>query len=243
MEARPILLNGDMVRAILEGRKTHTRRAVKHQPRLSDIMPNFVFPADKFDSEALYPAGYIYPNAMEEILALSPYGAVGDLLYVRETFGGPLIEEGTSPDDCYLPEFCEYRADGGPSPEWNDSDGEERSGWTPSIHMPRWASRITLEITSVRVERLQDISEADARAEGITDGGCLNCGESEPCGCDNPSPDARDAYIYLWNSIYGNWHENKWVWVIEFKPHMINVDQYLQGDEHPSAIEQGSDNG
>jgi hypothetical protein len=75
--------------------------------------------------------------------------------------------------------------------------------WVPSIHMPRWASRILLEITDVRVERLSDISEKDARAEGIIDGGCLNCGESEPCGCANPEPDATDAFAYLWQSIYG----------------------------------------
>jgi hypothetical protein len=91
--------------------------------------------------------------------------------------------------------------------------------WVPSIHMPRWASRILLEITDVRVERLSDISEKDARAEGIIDGGCLNCGESEPCGCANPEPDATDAFAYLWQSIYGqeNWNANPWVWVIEFK--------------------------
>ncbi|MGU7800820.1 hypothetical protein ACV2ZF_26720, partial [Escherichia coli] len=91
--------------------------------------------------------------------------------------------------------------------------------WTPSIHMPRWASRILLEITSVRVERLNAISEEDARAEGIIDGGCLNCGEPEPCGCANPVPDATDAFAYLWQSIYGqeNWNANPWVWVIEFK--------------------------
>ena len=217
-KARPMIFNGEMVRAILEGRKTHTRRPVKHQPRLSDIMPNFVFPANKFDSEALYPAGYIYPNAMEEILALCPHGAVGDLLYVRETFGGPLIEEGTSPDDCYLPEFCEYRADGGPSPEWNDSDGEERSGWTPSIHMPRWASRITLEITSVRVERLQDISEEDAMAEGAKPILVAPDGGSVP---------HVEGFSGLWNSIYKNWDANPWVWVIEFKPHMMNIDSFL----------------
>ncbi|HCI6686938.1 TPA: hypothetical protein NPP45_005248, partial [Klebsiella pneumoniae] len=93
----------------------------------------------------------------------------------------------------------------------------EEIRWTPSIHMPRWASRILLEITDVRVERLNAISEEDARAEGIIDGGCLNCGETEPCGCANPEPDATDAFAYLWQSIYGqeNWNANPWVWVIE----------------------------
>lgn len=92
--------------------------------------------------------------------------------------------------------------------------------------MPRWASRILLEITDVRVERLNDISEEDARAEGIIDGGCLNCGEPEPCGCANPEPDATDAFAYLWQSIYGqeNWNANPWVWVIEFNR--------IEGDGH-----------
>ena len=87
------------------------------------------------------------------------------------------------------------------------------------MFMPRWASRILLEIIDIRVERLQDISEADARAEGITDGGCLSCGEHEPCGCTNPTPDARDSYIRLWESINGadSWAANPWVWVVEFR--------------------------
>lgn len=85
--------------------------------------------------------------------------------------------------------------------------------------MPRAASRINLLITGVRVERLNDISEADARAEGIEDGGCLTCGECEPCGCDRPMPDATDAFARLWQSIYGaeSWQASPWVWVIEFK--------------------------
>lgn len=71
----------------------------------------------------------------------------------------------------------------------------------------------------MRVERLTAISEEDARAEGIIDGGCLNCGEPEPCGCANPEPDATDAFAYLWQSIYGqeSWNANPWVWVIEFE--------------------------
>ena len=117
------------------------------------------------------------------------------------------------------PEFCVYKADGVPAPEFYDADDELHCCWRPSIHMPRWASRILLEITDVRVERLNAISEEDARAEGIIDGGCLNCGEPEPCGCANPEPDATDAFAYLWQSIYGqdNWNANPWVWVIEFK--------------------------
>lgn len=80
--------------------------------------------------------------------------------------------------------------------------------------------RLELEITGIRIERVQDISEADARSEGITDGGCLSCGNPEPCGCCNPKPDARDSYIWLWHKINGKkhpWSSNPWVWVVEFK--------------------------
>ncbi|HBY0000972.1 TPA: hypothetical protein MIM87_28360, partial [Klebsiella variicola] len=103
---------------------------------------------------------------------------------------------------------------------WDSAPNDaEALKWRPSIHMPRWASRILLEITDVRVERLNAISEEDARAEGIIEGGCLNCGEPEPCGCGNPEPDATDAFAYLWQSIYGqeSWNANPWVWVIEFE--------------------------
>ena len=89
----------------------------------------------------------------------------------------------------------------------------EFSLWRSPIFMPRWAARITLEITEARVERLQDISEADSRAEGITDGGCTNCGEPEPCGCTAPAPSARDAYCHLWGQISGpdSWGSNPFV--------------------------------
>jgi hypothetical protein len=89
----------------------------------------------------------------------------------------------------------------------------------PAIFMPRAASRILLDVTRVRVERLQEISEADARDEGIKDGGCVNCGDPEPCGCLNPSPDPRDAYLGLWEDIngVGAWAGNPWVWVVEFR--------------------------
>ena len=167
-----------------------------------------------------------------------PFGAVGDRIWVRETWGvvsHELDEDGRiqpwTPDrpatvihempfgNGYYSGHAIYAADGDFT--WGDDDGYEdgRSCWKPSIHMPRAASRILLEITNVRVERLNAISEEDARAEGIIDGGCLNCGEPEPCGCANPEPDATDAFAYLWQSIYGqdNWNANPWVWVIEFK--------------------------
>jgi len=207
---RPILFSAPMVRAILDGNKTQTRRIVK-------------------------PFGLcvLDLNTGEEVKGLTPvrcpYGAPGDRLWVRETWWhyksselemAAYAEGGTR---CLLP-------DGKTHDEpvktingkiWIPSD---YSIWkkTPSIHMPRECSRITLEITGVRVERLNDISESDARAEGITDGGCLSCGNPEPCGCQNAKPDARDAFIHLWHSIHAwdgpnGWISNPWVWVMEFK--------------------------
>ena len=174
---RPILLTAAMVRAILDGQKTQTRRIAKEFCGL---------------------------QGMDKLLAQFPnqegcrYGKPGDRLWVRETWG--LTVEDT---------VC-YRA---------DEPSSIVTRWRPSIFMPRWGSRILLEITAVRVERLQSISEADARAEGIADGGCLNCGESEPCGCGDPQPDARDAFAWLWQSIHGSesWHVNPPVWVVEFR--------------------------
>ena len=177
---------------------------------------------------------------MRSKLFSSPFGAVGERIWVREIWATLGNEDG-----CYVDwedNLCKgdersaariYRASCEQRPGdyglwsipddayWKPHTKEHKfeGAWRPSIHMPRWASRILLEITDVRVERLNAISEEDARAEGIIDGGCLNCGEPEPCGCANPEPDATDAFAYLWQSIYGqdNWNANPWVWVIEFK--------------------------
>jgi len=214
MSEKPILFNGEMVRAILDERKTETRRVVK---------------LEGFEQADLYETR---DGDLVDPLTLCPYGKPGDRLWVRETW--QLI----SPDENWRPaEECKviYRAtDNHPGYSLHDYaevEGlavgyEERMSdpvypWRPSIFMPRWASRITLEVTGVRVERVQEITEEDARAEGITDGGCLNCGEHEPCGCADPRPDARDAFIYLWNSINAKrgfpWSSDPFVWVVEFK--------------------------
>ncbi|RYM55611.1 hypothetical protein [Serratia proteamaculans] len=217
MKECPVIFNGEMVRAILDGRKTQTRRIMKVQPE----SPGFGL---RFITESLNSrdAGKYFWSQSDACGINKPrskpfacqFGQVGDRLWVRETFaafdadwkhpGKPHdLKDGPWPNVVY------------PASVAKIPDGTCR----PSIHMPRWASRILLEITAVRVERLNDISEEDARAEGISDGGCLNCGEPEPCGCANPQPDATDAFAYLWQSIYGveNWLTNPWVWVIEFK--------------------------
>ena len=227
MTERGMIFNAEMVRAILAGRKTQTRRIMKVQPESNQLGLLLITDSTRHSDIGKYhwAESNATGNHVRSKLFACPFGAVGDQIWVRETFQGPLFNYEQM--DEYLedssklekPEFCQYAADGGHRPEYQDADDNLRHGWRPSIHMPRWASRILLEITDVRVERLNAISEEDARAEGIIDGGCLNCGEPEPCGCANPEPDATDAFAYLWQSFYGqeNWNANPWVWVIEFK--------------------------
>lgn len=186
IKEHPILFSAPMVRAILAGAKTQTRRVV-HRRHLAQI--NLT-------------RGPIRANWSKPM----PYGQPGDRLWVRETWSRE-FEGGV----------C-YRADDAPGEvaEFVDAQGNPIKGsrWKPSIHMPRWASRITLEITGVRVERLQDISEADAQAEGCA----LEC--MTPTGDDSGSAIwGPGGYIALWESLNGpgSWEANPWVWVIEFK--------------------------
>ncbi|ENZ7982327.1 hypothetical protein ACXJ76_001783 [Klebsiella pneumoniae] len=220
MKERGMIFNGEMVRAILDGRKTQTRRPVKfpvHDKNLGcELSGNEL-------SGELSAGNYLN----------SAFGKPGDRIWVREAYRFPASLDDVSPTGVgEMAVATGYRKPWAPT--FYEFTGTFSDGWKgfetppkvsdagklrPSIHMPRWASRILLEITDVRVERLNAISEEDARAEGIIDGGCLNCGETEPCGCANPEPDATDAFAYLWQSIYGqeNWNANPWVWVIEFK--------------------------
>ncbi|MBH2762319.1 morphogenetic protein [Serratia marcescens] len=213
MKERPVIFNGEMVRAILDGRKTKTRRPINPQPTLSE-RTGFNWKG------AAYGIGSTYRDTVRNFancFKTCPFGRVGDRLWVREAYQGPLFNfdqmetylEDTSKFE--RPEFCEYRADGGRTPEYYDADDNLRYGWKPSIHMPRWASRITLEITTVRVERLNDISEEDARAEGC----CYGRGGGVPDFAVTPA----DHFPTLWASIYGeeSWRANPWVWVIEFR--------------------------
>lgn len=189
---RPILFSGEMVRAILDGRKTQTRRIVKPQPpsHVREIRVGMFEPV-VIRKGMEEPGTPVFGFADEERGWKCKYGKPGDRLWVRETWFCITGEPG--------PISCNYKAD----------FGEHRFAgfWKPSIHMPRWASRITLEITGVRVERLNDISEEDAIAEGCQCSGV-------PSSLTN-----RGAYAKLWESINGkgSWSLNPWVWVVEFK--------------------------
>ncbi|WP_323115271.1 hypothetical protein [Klebsiella variicola] len=225
MKERGMIFNSEMVRAILSNRKTQTRRVMKVQPESNQLGLLLITDSTKHSDIGKYhwAESNATGNHVRSKLFSCPFGAVGDRIWVRETWSSDFA-------NYYPNDRVWYAADnnrrldievvdgvrGIYSPE---SDVHVPFRWQPSIHMPRWASRILLEITDVRVERLNAISEEDARAEGIIDGDCLNCGEPEPCGCANPEPDATDAFAYLWQSIYGqeNWNANPWVWVIEFK--------------------------
>lgn len=191
MKERPIIFSGPMVRAILEGRKTQTRRVMKTPP-------------DTFEDAA-------------SVLSACPFGKAGDRLWVRETWSVYTDGHARGKGD----EVILYRADD--SAYWNMHPLEHMEAefnplrdacdfspkWRPSIHMPRWASRITLEIASVRVELLQAISEADAKAEGTTPDRYT----------DHPRGIYYTAFAELWKSINGpdSWSLNPWVWVIEFE--------------------------
>ncbi|AYC20098.1 hypothetical protein DZA65_03223 [Dickeya dianthicola] len=215
MKETGLIFNSDMVRAIIDGRKTQTRRIVKGCEGAAAFSPEW----DIKNNEFFAVLGEKDHTGMNPVLgAIScPFGAVGDRIWVRETWQAiydHTDEHGYVEERCYAKGIPKQKHYWKPvfAEAWGNEDHESRGfPWRPSIHMPRWASRITLEITGVRVERLNDISEDDARAEGIADGGCLTCGE--------PHPDATDAFAHLWQSIYGeeNWFANPWVWVVEFR--------------------------
>lgn len=199
MKERPILFSGPMVRAILEGRKTQTRRVIKPQPSYQgyDGPPKL----NSF-GEFSYPAQRGFK---------CPYGQPGDRLWVRETWNAwrQCNLEYNEWDTCgFAPSEIKERY-GAVKLEYA-ATSESVGPWRPSIHMPRWASRITLEIMSVRVERLQDVSEEDARAEGC---------EWSQWSFPNSTRPGKSAYRALWESIHGHgsWDQNPWVWVVEFK--------------------------
>ncbi|WP_273767355.1 hypothetical protein [Aeromonas hydrophila] len=230
MKERPIIFNGAMVRAILSGQKTQTRRAMKRQPpeRWSPVTlssePDLharTYTQGVVDRDGYLQAGpEVFGVADEEWGAVSPFGQPGDRLWVRETFGSKIRSVGGTHHEYYA-----YRASEPGAVKCYDCNGNELPiRWTPSIHMPRKAARILLEINDVRVERLNDISERDALAEGVQPEPCDHARQScADIGCCGDT--ARGEFGFLWQSIYGqeSWEANPWVWVVEFKP--INIGE------------------
>jgi hypothetical protein len=205
-KARPILFSGPMIRALLEGRKTQTRR----------IAP-VLLPGDK---------KYIHCASKKEWIAervaQCPYGTTGDLLWVRECFSYEIVDR-----NGFMSPW--YWADGNPT-------SGDFTKPKPSIHMFRCLSRLTLELMAVSVERLQDIATEDAVAEGIEPvltGAGERCGwlDYEHAGAGTGYYlEAINSYDSLWESIngLGSWDANPWVWVLTFKVHQCNVDDLLK---------------
>jgi hypothetical protein len=189
MKERPILFSGPMVRAILEGRKTQTRRIVKPQPPKGYHIDTCQYNDTGW---AFWVSANDHAGTCTCKNLRQPYGQPGDRLWVRETWAPAYRTYGYATKKAIA-----YRVD-------SDHDPHK---WKPSIHMPRWASRITLKVVGVRVERLQECTRGDAMAEG----------------CPFPNmaigSDPRKWYAELWNSIngMGSWEANPWVWVVEFK--------------------------
>lgn len=220
MKERPVPMIGEMVRATLDGRKTQTRRVVKPQPvsvwgqgvgvagrsdprtgRSPQVGRYFVHCSTTVDHSAFVPC---------------PYGVPGDRLWVREKWR-PILNMGPGPIG-----RVSYKSDNGSKSIWGDgvdfpAEWAKRKGWRPSIHMPRWASRITLEVADVRVERVQEISEEDARAEGVRP---TTVKELTALGAGT-RPSWRKSFEGLWDSINAargfGWDANPWVWVVDFK--------------------------
>ncbi|MFU2817981.1 hypothetical protein ACM7N9_29560 [Pseudomonas aeruginosa] len=193
MKERPILFTGPMVRAILEGRKTVTRRVVKPQP---DFLGSMVDPNTPFKTL----------DAGLHARITCPHGQPGDRLWVREAWAADAQVDAIAPHDLSQGEPIWYPAD--LSVRQTGCSMISKGRGRPSIHMPRWASRILLEITAVRVERLQGITPNQCIAEGAWREKDKELGRGQ---------EAIAAFADLWRSTGGDWDANPWVWAVEFK--------------------------
>lgn len=236
MKERPILFSAPMVRAILSCQKTQTRRVVKPQPEWTDPSTAWLN-GDGHSGPGWYAHNEDYPEE-GSLFYRCPYGQPGDRLWVKETWqyydwdeeGEPCIryaaDNATAWPNPSQDDWAEKLVD-----VWESLSRDENfkidcrardRKWRPSIFMPRWASRIQLEVVSVRVERLNDISEADCWAEGIEEVMHLFDGPSQAEMAKRLGlclEDAKPLYAQLWESINGagSWDANSWVWVVEFK--------------------------
>ncbi|EOZ9987756.1 TPA: hypothetical protein MDT59_002293 [Klebsiella pneumoniae] len=232
MTERGMIFNGEMVRAILDGRKTQTRREVKLNLDISCLATTYDWATslaanhyqglteEQIQQKAESLRGVIHPVILDNgqmVSIICPHGKPRDRIWVRETF--------CPVDDTQYggEKWVDYRAtpkfEASHPAGWDSAPNDaEALKWRPSIHMPRWASRILLEITDVRVERLNAINEHDAQAEGVAKlrGGFWK--HYQP-GWTQHQLSARGSFVTLWKSIYGDesWNSNPWVWVISFE--------------------------
>ena len=219
MKEHPILFSAPTIRALLSGEKTQTRRVVR--------WPKWATPEEHGDTLAAHGGLAQYEDGRPARTLTCPFGVPGDRLWVRETWRQTF--------DPYQTPVMEYAAggtrlilSGGGITHGEHSVTSVLPRWRPSIHMPRWASRITLEVTRVRVEHVQAISEDDADAEGLFNKSGLHmwdCGyqvfhPDHTCGCGDRSP--QEEFARLWDSLNAkrpgcSWDANPWTWVVEFR--------------------------
>jgi hypothetical protein len=212
VKEKPVIFSGPMTKAILSGTKTQTRRVIKPQPTDSWMREqvtdwSLYYTRNRWGRLEKH-LWICHPTENKEIVC--PYGKPGDQLWVRERW------------------YCagEHECDGYPVRYEVDADLARAvsTKWRTPIFMPRWASRITLEITNIRVQRVQEISEADAIAEGVRqlrDGSGTYAGREGPGNLVTPWPTAKEAFADGWDAINAkrgfSWSSNVWVWVLEFK--------------------------
>ncbi|HAV4169384.1 TPA: hypothetical protein ACGIL0_003996, partial [Acinetobacter baumannii] len=198
---RPILFNSEMVRAILNGSKTQTRRIIKSKVQkkidIAEHLGQFFGLEDSKSQISSY------------FQKICPFGAIGDQLFVQETYGTKIRSLGGTPHESFV-----YKADNPNEIAYYDCKGKGYPvRWKPSSRMPRKASRVLLEIVDIRVERLHEISDVDAKAEGF------DKPKTDSTMQSNNSHNPVLNFQKHWEAIKGkeSWNENPWVWVIEFK--------------------------
>lgn len=215
VKERPILFSSPMVRAILAGTKTQTRRIIKPQPRPGRLgNGDIIHSTPGMIGESYYVLDLgkrgtipLTQGCMYRVRGACPYGVPGDRLWVRESWNVSGLAWGNKPSEAAkiaAPSAWRYAA---------TDEGSWQHGWRPSIHMPRTASRITLEVTGVRVERLQSITEDDAEAEGVEPAPFCKAGRP-------PGQEHVETFEELWDKINGaraSWSSNPFVWVVEFR--------------------------
>ena len=204
---RPILFSGPMIRALLDGRKTQTRRVITKKAA--------------HDALAIFGADFLLLPGNVDLIGYAP----GDRLWVRERFAVSGIGWGKKPSEAHGGKV-HFHAD--PENGWHDYWGS----WRPSIHMPWRASRLTLTVTDVRVQRLQEISEDDARAEGVERRTFTKLDGTDPqewwIGHENGRATAKSAFRDLWDSLNADrapWDSNPWICAVSFTVHQGNIDQ------------------